>query len=211
MLQGSYKDYIKKMLKTCCHIGSTITIKQSIFQRGGYLRQICTSAWKNFSTDPGPEQAICGKRHWNMKIQPHHAAHLYWKPRSAYLSELLEDKRCAMLLPLCRHRQRSPHWFCGLGWSYQLPGSHLPHSRKGIFPARLESVSCLGMEALKSWNSEREETEINMESTIFPTTSGNSQNSRAEVNGIISSSEEEYEKDRSQPTSNLLCDLGQVT
>lgn len=40
MVQGSYEDYIKKMLKTCCHIGSTIyrlaviTIKQSIFQRG---------------------------------------------------------------------------------------------------------------------------------------------------------------------------------
>lgn len=35
-----------------------------------------------------------------MKIQPHHAASTsYRKPRSAYLSELLEDKRCATLVP----------------------------------------------------------------------------------------------------------------
>lgn len=35
-----------------------------------------------------------------MKIQPHRAASTsYWKPESAHLSELLEDKRCAMLLP----------------------------------------------------------------------------------------------------------------
>ena len=68
MLQGSYEDYIKKMLKTCCHIGSTIyrlaVITIKVFSKEEtYLRQICISAWKNFSIDPGPEQAICGKRH----------------------------------------------------------------------------------------------------------------------------------------------------
>lgn len=74
--------------------GQPSSLLNTGFSKGeAYLRQICSSAWKNLSIDPGLEQAVCGERNQSVKIPPHPCSlHPNQKPRSTHLSELLEDE-----------------------------------------------------------------------------------------------------------------------
>lgn len=162
--------------------------------------QICTSAWKNFSTDPWTWTGHL----WEKTLKYENPA----SPCSLHL--LLETKKClplwaswiendcAMLFALCRHRQRSPHWFCGLGWSYQLPGSHLPTPEKVISS---QAWKCLllrngGTEILEIQRRKRQRLIWKVLFSLLP--QGISEQQSWGVNGIISSSEGGIRKDRSQ-------------
>ena len=129
--------YIKRMLKTCLpHRKHYIQVSghhyQSIFQRGGLPTTnlyLCLEEVFNWSwTWTG--------HLWEKTLKHENLA----SPCS--LHPLLETKKCPPLwaswrrmecraFALGRCQQRSPHRFCSLGWSYQLPGPRPPRSRKG--------------------------------------------------------------------------------